>query len=340
MEANLALHLKAKFPQSRIAVLDNLSRSGSELNVSRLESAGIRFQEGDVRNPEHLDLFSEIDVVIDAAAEPSVMAGIKKDPKKLIDINFNGTINCLELARKWKSTFIYLSTNRVYSYPLLNQLDFVENESRFEFSTNNRYYKQGIHEAFDTKGLKSLYGASKMASEHFIQEYAHHFNLRAIINRFGVIAGPWQMGKVDQGFVALWVASHYFSRPLQYLGFGGRGKQVRDVLHIDDACGLIESQLKNFPDANFSTFNVGGGWENSISLKELTKLTSEIVGKNIDIKKNETTRSVDVRIYYTDHSNVSRNFDWYPRKSIRNCVQDTYEWIVSQEATVGKIFNS
>jgi len=337
--ANLALDLKANFPHTHVYVLDNLSRSGSELNVLRLKNAGINFHQGDVRNMSDLNRFTEIDVILHTAAEPSVMAGIKKDPKNLIDINFCGTINCLELAKKWKSTFVYLSTNRIYSYPALNRLEFIENKSRFEFSTNNKYYQQGINEDFDTSGLKSLYGASKFASEHLIREYAHHFNFTAIINRFGVIAGPWQMGKVDQGFVALWVASHYFGRNLKYLGFGGKGKQVRDVLHIDDVARLIVSQLENQPESGTHFYNVGGGWKYSTSLKELTEITAQIVGKKINIGQSAETRPVDIRIYYTDHSKVSQDFNWHPRKKVTNCVEDTFQWIRSHEEVVAKIFN-
>ena len=133
--ANLAIYLKQRFPRVKISVLDNLIRRGSELNIPRLQDATIDFIRGDVRNREELLQLPAMDVIIDAAAEPSVLSGIKDGPQMLVDINFQGTLNCLELARKYKSDFIYLSTNRVYSYPLLNSLSFTENTTRFEYAS-------------------------------------------------------------------------------------------------------------------------------------------------------------------------------------------------------------
>jgi CDP-paratose 2-epimerase len=285
--SNLAIHLKTQQPEYQIQVLDNLSRRGSELNQNRLQFYGIGFTKGDVRNVTDLEQFSEVDLIIDAAAEPSVMAGLNHDPKELVDINFGGTINCLELARKRQCAFIFLSTSRVYSYPDLNSLPFDEEATRFEFGEKTGYFRKGIDETFSTSALKSFYGASKYASEMLINEYAAHYSIRNIINRFGVVAGPHQMGKVDQGFLTLWVAAHYFNLPLSYFGFGGQGKQVRDILHIDDLCQLISLQINNLNEINGMCFNVGGGWKNSISLTELTSLTAVVTGNRIKVVSRE-----------------------------------------------------
>ncbi|MCB0669703.1 MAG: NAD-dependent epimerase/dehydratase family protein [Saprospiraceae bacterium] len=336
--ANLAIYLKQRFPRVKISVLDNLIRRGSELNIPRLQDATIDFIRGDVRNREELLQLPAMDVIIDAAAEPSVLSGIKDGPQMLVDINFQGTLNCLELARKYKSDFIYLSTNRVYSYPLLNSLSFTENTTRFEYASGTPYFQKGIDENFDTSGLKSFYGASKLASESFIREYAHHYDFNAIINRCGVIAGPWQMGKVDQGFVALWVIAHYFGKSLQYLGYGGQGKQVRDVLHVDDLCKLISSQLSNDFPGECKTYNVGGTWTNSISLLELTGITENITGRKLDIGADEETRVVDMRIYYTDASKVQNDYQWQAEKTVEECVADTFNWINKNEKSLVKIF--
>ena len=337
--SNLAIHLSLTFPRAEILVLDNFSRKGSVLNVPRLEDHGIKIVRGDVRDSNDLEQFEAMDVIIDAAAEPSVMAGILHDPKTLIDINLGGTIQCLELAKKWKSTLIYLSTSRVYSYRSLNHLKFEDHETRFEFSADEPYFREGIHESFDTLDLKSFYGTSKFASEQFIREYAEHYHIRHVINRFGVIAGPWQMGKADQGFLALWVASHYFRRPLQYVGFGGLGKQVRDILHIDDLCALITLQLKNSGLVNGKIWNIGGGFKNTTSLLELTKLTEEIVGNKIVIQSHTLTRPVDVRIYYTNNSLIRNELNWEPRKTLSECISDTFLWIRDHENELTKIFN-
>ena len=126
--------------------------------------------------------------------------------------------------------------------------------------------REGVAEAFPLNGPRSFYGASKLSSELLIAEYVHSYGLKALINRCGVLAGPWQMGKVDQGVVTLWVARHYFRRSLSYCGFGGHGKQVRDVLHVDDLSDLIWKQLQSVNDWDGEVYNVGGGRENSTSL--------------------------------------------------------------------------
>jgi CDP-paratose 2-epimerase len=338
--SNLVIHLSEMFPAAEIHVLDNLSRIGSFLNVARLKEHGIEVHLGDIRNASDLERLEVVDVIIDAAAEPSVMAGIANDPKTLIDINLGGTLQCLELARKWRSTFIYLSTSRVYSYKSLNNLHFEEHDTRFDFSADGPYFKTGIDETFDTLDLKSFYGTSKFASEQFIREYAEHYQIPYVINRFGVIAGPWQMGKVDQGFLALWVASHYFKRPLQYVGFGGLGKQVRDILHIDDLCRVIALQLESPRLSHGKIWNVGGGFNRTISLLELTKITEEITGNKIFIRANGQTRPVDVRIFYTNNSMIKSNLKWEPEKTVRECVKDTYLWICAHEKELTKIFNA
>ncbi|MCB0687944.1 MAG: NAD-dependent epimerase/dehydratase family protein [Saprospiraceae bacterium] len=336
--ANLAIFLRKEFPGCRIIALDNLSRPGSDLNLNRLKAFSVDFVRGDVRNPEDFVRFEDIDLIIDAAAEPSVLAGIKEGPKELIDINFGGTINCLELARKQNSKFIFLSTNRVFAYPALNDITFIEDENRYEYDPTTPYYQQGINETFTSNGLKSFYGASKLASELLIQEYAYQFNIPAIVNRCGVIAGPWQMGKVDQGFFAWWVAAHYFDIPLNYIGFGGMGKQVRDVLHIEDLCRLIKLQIADGFHLNYEYSNVGGGWKNSISLKELSDLTSKITGKTTMLNSIAETRPVDVRIYYTDNHKIGEKYAWTPTKSIQDTLNDVFYWIQENESIAQKIF--
>ena len=103
-----------------------------------------------------------------------------------------------------------------------------------------------------------MYGTSKLSSEFILQEYGEYFDMPYIINRFGAVSGPWQFGKQDQGFVAHWLMSHYFNKELNYNGYGGEGKQVRDVLHVDDLIELIHDQIKNFDLYRNQTFNAGG----------------------------------------------------------------------------------
>src|SRR5665213_189586 len=141
---------------------------------------------------------------------------------------------------------------------------------------------------------------TKLAAELMIEEYADAFGLRFIIDRFGLLTGPWQMAKSDQGVIALWMAAHYFRRPLSYIGFGGSGKQVRDFLHVDDFCSLILDQVRNVPSYAGRRFNIGGGLTRSLSLRETTDLCKEITGNSIDIGSAADTRPADVRIYLSD----------------------------------------
>ncbi len=117
-----------------------------------------------------------------------------------------------------------------------------------------------------------------------INEYGDAYGLRTLINRCGVLTGPWQMGKVDQGVFALWVANHYFQKSLKYIGYGGTGKQVRDFLHVADLLDLIDIQIANLEQFKGQTFNVGGGQDFSLSLYETTKLCQEITGNSIMIE--------------------------------------------------------
>lgn len=277
----LGLGLAERYPDWKITALDNLKRRGSELNLPRLKQVGIEFIHGDVRNKEDLDPVAlQPDIILECSAEPSVLAGYTS-PGYVLQTNLVGTINCLELARQTHADFIFLSTSRVYPIAHLSALKFTETETRFQLLDDQSLggvSSQGISEEFPLDGARSLYGATKLASELLIAEYADAYGIITLINRCGVLTGPWQMGKVDQGVFALWMAFHYFQKSLKYIGYGGTGKQVRDFLHIADLLDLIDLQIHNFDKLKGQTFNVGGGAENTLSLYETTQLCQKITG--------------------------------------------------------------
>jgi CDP-paratose 2-epimerase len=195
--SNLAIKLKEKYSDSEIFVLDNLKRRGSELNLPRFKKTGINFIHGDIRNKEDLEDIEKIDLIFECSAEPSVLAGLNTSPSYLINTNLLGTINCLELARKNKANFIFISTSRVYPVKLINDLEFEEEKTRFSFKAEQKIVGasvEGIAENFPLEGARSLYGSTKLCSEIIMQEYMDSFGLKGIINRCGVITGPWQMG--------------------------------------------------------------------------------------------------------------------------------------------------
>ena len=258
--ANIALALHEK--GSRVVVLDNLRRRGSELNLPHFRKRAIDFIHGDIRQPADLaDIPGTFDVMVEASAEPSVHAGQQNSPAYVIDTNLRGTVNCLEFARHRVEALVYLSTSRVYPIAALRGIQLNETPQRLEMAAQQTLpgiSKFGIAEDFPIDGARSFYGATKLASELLIQEYVQSYRLKAVINRCGVIAGPGQFGKTDQGFVSLWVARHWFGLPLRYVGFGGTGKQVRDLLHPADLVALVLKTVR-------SSGSVGGrrvqrGW--------------------------------------------------------------------------------
>ena len=341
--ANLATMLRRSFANARVTALDNLKRRGSELNLSRLQKYGVDFVHGDVRCAEDLDALPAFDLLIDCAAEPSVHAGNDGSPRYVLNTNLTGTIHCLEAARRRDAAVLFLSTSRVYPIAPLNALPYREDATRFRWQSDHAaagFSEHGIGEDFPLGGPRSFYGASKLASELLLQEYVHQSGLRGLVNRCGVIAGPWQMGKSDQGVISLWVARHYFDQPLQYMGFGGQGKQVRDALHIDDLFDLIVSQCRHAHLWDGRAYNVGGGADGSVSLQELTDICRDTTGKRMPIGSSPETSDVDVRVYVTDTRRVCRDFDWRPQRPPRRIVSDIHRWIDDRRETLRPILCS
>lgn len=328
--ATLGLGLKQRWPDVRIVALDNLKRRGSELNIARLRNAGITFIHGDVRSPDDLESAGAFEVLLECSAEPSVLAGYDGSSRYLVDTNLMGTVNCLDAVRKHNAAMVFLSTSRVYPHDRLNALPVNETETRLVWA--DAQYGQGISEDFPLEGIRSLYGATKLCSELILREYCDMYGLRGIINRCGVLAGPWQMGKVDQGVAVLWAARHLYEGKLGYIGYGGLGKQVRDMLHVDDLLDLIVCQLENMETLKGQTFNVGGGLENSVSLQELTALCTELTGKTIPITSDPANRPADIPIYITDNSRIIRATGWKPKRDIRQLMSDIVMWLRENES--------
>lgn len=340
--SNLAILFKQKYNNYNIVAFDNLKRRGSELNISRLKENNINFIHGDVRNKEDFEQIKDIDCIIEASAEPSVLSGIDSPNDYLINTNLLGTINCLNFAVKNKSDFVFLSTSRVYPIKQIENVNFIEEENRFSFSNKQTMVgvsSGGITEKFSLNGARSLYGATKLASELLIEEYREFYGIKTIINRCGVLTGPFQMGKVDQGVVVLWIAKHYFKNKLAYIGYGGEGKQVRDILHINDLFDLLDYQIHNIQNMNGEIFNVGGGKNISVSLKELTEFCQNITGNKIIIDKVKENRNADIRIYITDNSKVENELGWKPKINVEKIVTDIFYWIKDNEKNLKNILN-
>lgn len=341
--SNLAVLFKQYYTDAKIYCLDNLSRRGSEINLKKVLASGGEFIHGDVRVKTDFDRVPAVDIVIDAAAEPSVLAGkVPGELENLIDTNLNGTINTLYFAKKHQSAIIFLSTSRVYPYDTLANVNLVESPKRFNLSNNQAVKgvtEQGIAENYPLEGLRSLYGATKLASEYFIQEFANNFGLPAVINRCGVLSGPFQMGKIDQGVIVLWMAKHFWKGRLNYIGYRGLGQQARDVLHIRDLFRLVQWQIANLGLQKGQIFNVGGGIENTVSLAELTDLCSCITGNQIEIESTFENRPGDLPIYVTDNSKITHFSGWKPQISVTSLLQEVNDWFILDEASLKAILS-
>lgn len=335
--ASLALGLAERYPSWDVVAFDNLRRRGSELNLPRLRERGIEFVHGDVRAMDDLLQVGRIDALIECSAEPSVLAGVNGGPDYVVRTNLVGAYNCLELARRVDAQLVFLSTSRVYPVATLERLDYRELDTRLELTDRQTVAgasRRGIAESFPIDGARTLYGATKLCGEHLIEEYASMYGLNAVINRCGVIAGPWQMGKVDQGVFTYWMLAHHFQRPLAYIGFGGTGKQVRDLLHVDDLLDLVDEQLIVPERWAGATVNVGGGLDCSLSLRETTALCSEITGRIVDVQPSGDDRPGDIPIYISDCTRLSEMTDWRPRRGPREILADIHAWIVGHEAAL------
>jgi CDP-paratose 2-epimerase len=337
--ANLGISLAARHPDWEVVAYDNLYRRGSQLNLPRLEKAGVRFVKGDVRSPDELMGIDSIDALIECSAEPSVMAGADGETAYTVHTNLLGAYNCLELARRDSAQLVFLSTSRVYPMRPQSELRYEEGPTRFELSDPQEIpgaSSAGISEDFPLRGARSLYGATKLAAELLIEEYANGFDLRTVIDRCGVITGPWQMGKVDQGVFAFWLFHHHFGLPLSYIGYGGEGKQVRDLLHVDDLVELVDEQLSDPEGWAGFVGNVGGGRDHSLSLLETTELCRELTGNEVPIQRVTETRQGDVPIFMADCARLFERTDWRPSRDPRRTLADIHEWTAANESSLAE----
>jgi CDP-paratose 2-epimerase len=337
--ASLGISLAARHPDWELVAYDNLHRRGSELNLPRLDAAGVHFVQGDVRDADGLMKTKPIDALIECSAEPSALAGTDGETAYTVHTNLTGAYNCLELARRDGAQIVFLSTSRVYPVKPQTQLAYDESPTRFELSDRQEIAgvsAAGISEDFPLEGARTLYGATKLAAELLIEEYASGFGLPTVVDRCGVITGPWQMGKVDQGVFAFWLFHHHFGLPLSYIGFGGAGKQVRDLLHVEDLIELVDEQLSDPQGWAGFVGNVGGGRDHSLSLLEATGICRELTGKEVPIEGVAETRPGDVPIFLADCGRLFERTEWRPSRDPRQTLADIQQWTVANESSLAE----
>lgn len=336
--STIAKVFRESFPDIDVVGIDNLSRAGSWLNREKLIDLGVRVLHGDVRCESDLASIGSVDWMIDAAANPSVMAGVDgvASSRQLVEHNLIGTINLLEFCKRHGAGFILLSTSRVYSLEPLAALPVVPHDDAFvpeEGIELSGFSSSGIAETFSTAPPVSLYGATKVASETLALEYGSAFGFPVWINRCGVLAGAGQFGKPDQGIFAFWLHSWFDKRPLRYIGFGGHGYQVRDCLHPRDLVPLVIEQMHHgsapprsrLDGVSSRIYNVSGGIESATSLAQLSKWCLERWGAHAVVGTDET-RPFDLPWVVLDNRRAKHDWAWQPTTNVNTVLAEISEF--------------
>jgi len=300
--------------------LDSLVRPGSETNRGALRALGVRLQHGDIRSKSDVDALPEADWLIDAAANPSVLAGTPGfgTSAQLVEHNLGGTLHMLEYCRRTGAGFVLLSTSRVYSLAPLAALALSARNGAFVPLWEQAppgISEHGIRESFPAEPPLSLYGATKRASEILALEYGGAFGFPVWIDRCGVLAGAGQFARADQGIFSFWLHRWKSGGPLSYVGFDGRGHQVRDCLHPLDLAALVVQQLQaGSIRGRPQLVNVGGGAKSACSLAELSAWCRERWGER-EVGVEREPRPYDLPWVVLDSRLAQSTWGWQPRRS-------------------------
>jgi CDP-paratose 2-epimerase len=318
-------HALAEAGGHQLAGFDNFIRPGSERNRDELKRLGVKLFHGDLRAASDLETLPPCDWVIDAAANPSVLAGVDglTSSRQLVEHNLGGTVNLLEYCKHHRAGFVLLSTSRVYSIAPLTELAVTVVDRAFRpadpapgASPVRGLGPAGLTEDFPTSAPLSLYGATKLASEVLALEYGETFGLPVFINRCGVLAGAGQFGRPDQGIFAYWINSYLRRRPLKYIGFGGHGHQVRDCLHPRDLLPLLQAQFQApRRDPVDRIVNLGGGMASATSLLQLSDACAARFGPHT-VAADPAPRPFDIPWIVLDASKAERLWGWRPQTPV------------------------
>ena len=310
-----------------IAGIDNLHRPGSEINRVRLRQRGVKFIQGDIRMASDFEALPAADWVIDAAANPSVLAGLQDtfSSRQLFEHNLASLVNVLEYCKAHRAGLVLLSTSRVYSIPALRSLPLKEGEDAYRLDPHADLplgaSARGIGVDFSTRAPISLYGATKLACEAVALEYAEAFDFPVWIDRCGVLAGPGQFGTPEQGIVAYWINAHLRQRPLRYIGFDGTGRQVRDVLHPRDLAALLDVEMRQERKGGQRIYTAGGGLANAMSLAQLTAWCDARFGPH-PVAADLNERPYDIPWIVMDNTDCERHFGWQPDTPIASLLEE------------------
>ena len=245
------------------------------------------------------------------------------DPREDFEINALGTLNVLEAARSGNPSPIVLftSTNKVYGGMEEHQV--VEQETRHAYAS----LPQGVSEA-QPLDFHSPYGCSKGAADQYVRDYARIYGLRTVVLRMSCIYGPRQFGVEDQGWVAHFLISSVLGRPITIYG---DGKQVRDILYVDDLLAAFEGAVERIDVTAGQVYNIGGGRENTMSVwTEFHQLLRELLGREVQVGYDDW-RPGDQLVYVSDTSKAQRELGWKPQTSVEEGIEKLFRWVVENK---------
>ncbi len=304
-----------------ISGIDNLHRPGSEINRVRMRKRGVKFVQGDIRQASDFEVLPDADWVIDAAANPSVLAGLAGNvsSRQLFEHNLASIVNVLEYCKAHRAGLLLLSSSRVYSIPALKSLPLKQSVDAFHLDHSGDLptgvSARGIGADFSTHAPVSLYGGTKLACETMALEYGEAFGFPVWIDRCGVLAGPGQFGTPEQGIFSYWMNAHLRRRPLRYIGFDGTGKQVRDAMHPRDLAALLDLQMRRDRIGGQRIYTAGGGPDHAMSLAQLTAWCDARFGA-FAVTADLNERPYDIPWVVMDNAGCERHFGWQPETTM------------------------
>lgn len=310
-----------------VVIYDNLSRRGADANLRWLRQEygphAFRLAVGDVQDVEGLhDLMEGIEVVVHLAGQTAVTTSVE-DPRADFQDNALGTFNVLEAARQaaHNPIVLYASTNKVYGK--MEQTEVVEQETRYAY--RNRAH--GVPES-QPLDFHSPYGCSKGAGDQYVRDYARIYELPTVGFRQSCIYGPRQMGVEDQGWVAWFAIAAVMDEPITIFG---DGKQVRDVLYIDDLLDVYDRSVEHIATAAGQIYNVGGGPRHTMSVwREFQPLLERLTGRSIDVSYGDW-RPGDQRIYVSDIRKAEAELGWRPQVGVEEGVTRLFDWVAANQ---------
>jgi len=315
-----------------VTVLDNFSRRGTQENVQWLqqEHPDVKVVHADIRTDRGI-LATEAagcDVLLHLAAQVAVTTSVA-DPRTDFEINALGSFNVLEAARQAARPpiVLYSSTNKVYGG--MEDLRVILDGNRYR-------YEKSRHGISEDRGLDfhSPYGCSKGAADQYVRDYARIYGLRTVVLRQSCIYGPHQFGIEDQGWVAWFALRSLLGEPVTIYG---DGKQVRDVLYVDDLIKAFDAAIEQIDKAAGKAYNTGGGPRNTLSLLELLSLLEQINGSKTDYSFSDW-RPGDQRVYVSDVRRARRELGWVPKTSPEDGLKHMLAWMAANRELILRVY--